>query len=77
MIEKDRLISSVAVEREDLLDRTVRPKQLADYVGQAKVREQMEIFITAALNRKEALDHTLVFGPPGLGKTTLAQTIYQ
>ena len=75
MIEKDRLISSVAVEREDLLDRTVRPKQLADYVGQAKVREQMEIFITAALNRKEALDHTLVFGPPGLGKTTLANII--
>ncbi|BFM12203.1 Holliday junction branch migration DNA helicase RuvB [Simiduia litorea] len=75
MIEKDRLISSVAVEREDLLDRTVRPKQLADYVGQAKVREQMEIFIAAALNRKEALDHTLVFGPPGLGKTTLANII--
>ncbi|MBB3168864.1 Holliday junction branch migration DNA helicase RuvB [Simiduia aestuariiviva] len=75
MIEKDRLISAETVEREDLLDRTVRPKQLADYVGQAKVREQMEIFIAAALGRKEALDHTLVFGPPGLGKTTLANIV--
>ena len=75
MIEKDRLISAEPVEREDMLDRTVRPKQLIDYVGQPKVREQMEIFIAAALGRKEALDHTLVFGPPGLGKTTLANII--
>lgn len=75
MIEKDRLVSADTFDREDLLDRTVRPKQLHDYVGQPKVREQMEIFIAAALGRKEALDHTLVFGPPGLGKTTLAHII--
>ncbi len=75
MIETDRLIAPAAKEREDYLDRTVRPKSLADYVGQPVVREQMEIFISAARKRKEALDHTLVFGPPGLGKTTLANII--
>jgi len=75
MIETDRLITPVAKEREDYLDRTVRPKSLADYVGQPAVREQMEIFIGAAKKRSEALDHTLVFGPPGLGKTTLANII--
>jgi Holliday junction DNA helicase RuvB len=75
MIETDRLIAPTAKEREDHLDRTVRPKSLADYVGQPAVREQMEIFIGAAKKRGEALDHTLVFGPPGLGKTTLANII--
>lgn len=75
MIETDRLITPIAKEREDHLDRTVRPKYLADYVGQPAVREQMEIFIGAAKKRGEALDHTLVFGPPGLGKTTLANII--
>lgn len=75
MIETDRLIAPAAKEREDHLDRTVRPKYLADYVGQPAVREQMEIFIGAAKKRNEALDHTLVFGPPGLGKTTLANII--
>lgn len=75
MIEKDRLISPAPKEREEHLDRTVRPKLLADYVGQPKVREQMEIFIAAARARDEALDHTLVFGPPGLGKTTLANIV--
>lgn len=75
MIETDRLIAPTAKEREDHLDRTVRPKYLADYVGQPAVREQMEIFIGAAKKRNEALDHTLVFGPPGLGKTTLANII--
>lgn len=75
MIETDRLIAPVAREREEHLDRTVRPKILADYIGQHAVREQMEIFIGAAKKRKEALDHTLVFGPPGLGKTTLANII--
>jgi holliday junction DNA helicase RuvB len=75
MIETDRLIAPTAKEREDHLDRTVRPKFLADYVGQPAVREQMEIFIGAAKKRNEALDHTLVFGPPGLGKTTLANII--
>lgn len=75
MIETDRLIAPTAKDREDHLDRTVRPKSLADYVGQPIVREQMEIFIGAAKKRAEALDHTLVFGPPGLGKTTLANII--
>ena len=75
MIETDRLIAPAAKEREDHLDRTVRPKSLADYVGQPAVCEQMKIFIGAAKKRGEALDHTLVFGPPGLGKTTLANII--
>ena len=56
-------------------ERALRPRHLADYVGQAKIREQLEIFISAARNRKEALDHALLFGPPGLGKTTLAHII--
>lgn len=75
MIETDRLIASSAKEREEQLDRAVRPKSMADYTGQPAVREQMEIFISAAKKRREALDHTLVFGPPGLGKTTLANII--
>ncbi|ARU29832.1 Holliday junction branch migration DNA helicase RuvB [Cellvibrio sp. PSBB006] len=75
MIETDRLIAPTARDREDQLDRAVRPRSLADYVGQPVVREQMEIFIGAAKKRNEALDHTLVFGPPGLGKTTLANII--
>lgn len=75
MIETDRLIAPAAKDREDQLDRAVRPRSLADYVGQPVVREQMEIFIGAAKKRSEALDHTLVFGPPGLGKTTLANII--
>jgi Holliday junction DNA helicase RuvB len=75
MIEIDRLVAPIAREREDHIDRAVRPKSLADYIGQPSVREQMEIFIGAAKKRQEALDHTLVFGPPGLGKTTLANII--
>lgn len=75
MIETDRLIAPMARDREDFLDRTVRPKTLSDYVGQPTVCTQMEIFIGAAKKRGEALDHTLVFGPPGLGKTTLANII--
>jgi len=76
MIETDRLIAAAPQAKEEVVqDRAVRPKRLADYVGQAVVREQMEIFIAAAKKREEALDHTLVFGPPGLGKTTLANII--
>ena len=76
MIEADRLISGgTASPAEEGEERALRPRQLADYVGQAKIREQLEIFITAARNRKEALDHALLFGPPGLGKTTLAHII--
>ncbi len=75
MIETDRLISPEASIQEDRFDRAIRPLSLADYVGQQVVREQMEIFIGAARKREEPLDHTLVFGPPGLGKTTLAHII--
>src|SRR5690606_8621174 len=59
------------------LDRAMRPGRLADYIGQPLVREQMQLFIQAARGRDEALDHTLIFGPPGLGKTTLANIIAQ
>ncbi|MFT5083475.1 MAG: Holliday junction DNA helicase RuvB [Lentisphaeria bacterium] len=75
MIEEDRIVNALTQPREAHLDRAVRPRALSDYVGQPVVREQMEIFISAAKKRNEALDHTLVFGPPGLGKTTLAYII--
>jgi Holliday junction DNA helicase RuvB len=75
MIHDDRIISAQDRQDDDAVDRAIRPKALADYVGQAAVREQMEIFIQAAKGRGEALDHTLIFGPPGLGKTTLAHII--
>ncbi len=76
MLEHDRLISPAAgTPHEEAVERALRPKRLADYVGQAKIREQLEIFITAARNRSEALDHLLLFGPPGLGKTTLAHIV--
>jgi Holliday junction DNA helicase RuvB len=76
MIEADRLITAAkASPREEGEERALRPKHLDEYVGQAKIREQLGIFITAARNRKEPLDHALLFGPPGLGKTTLAHII--
>src|SRR6202522_4056972 len=74
-IEQDRIISSAGGPDEEVQDRAVRPKRLADYVGQPKVKAQMDIFIQAARKRGEALDHVLIFGPPGLGKTTLANII--
>ena len=77
MIEADRLITAAPREREEQQDRAIRPLKLAEYIGQPSVREQMELFIQAARGRAEALDHTLIFGPPGLGKTTLANIIAQ
>ncbi len=75
MIEPDRIITASASSEDEALDRAIRPKTLADYVGQPQVSEQMEIFIEAARRRNEPLDHVLIFGPPGLGKTTLAHII--
>lgn len=75
MIETERLITAQQHGQEDVQDRAIRPQSLADYVGQAAVCEQMSIFIEAARSRNEALDHVLVFGPPGLGKTTLSHII--
>ena len=75
MIENDRLIATQQQGAEDALDRAIRPTHLEDYVGQPAVREQMAIFIEAARSRGEALDHVLIFGPPGLGKTTLSHII--
>ena len=74
-METERLVAPLASRQDEALDRAIRPKMLADYVGQASVREQMQIFIQAAARRGEALDHALVFGPPGLGKTTLAHIV--
>jgi Holliday junction DNA helicase RuvB len=72
----DRLISAEAKStQEEAIERALRPRRLADYVGQAKIREQLTIFIEAARRRNDTLDHVLLFGPPGLGKTTLAHII--
>ena len=75
MTTASRLINPGALREDDAADRAIRPKRLADYVGQKAMREQMDIFIKAARGRSEALDHVLIFGPPGLGKTTLANII--
>lgn len=74
-MDQDRFISAVANLDEQNHEQAIRPDTLSDYIGQPMVRDQMELFVTAARKRKEALDHTLIFGPPGLGKTTLAHII--
>jgi Holliday junction DNA helicase RuvB len=75
MIEQDRVTAATATREDEVIAQTVRPKALADYIGQAPVKQQMSIFIEAARRRGEALDHVLIFGPPGLGKTTLAHIV--
>ena len=75
MIEPDRIVTASASSEDHALDRAIRPRKLVDYVGQPQVSEQMEVFIEAARRRADALDHVLIFGPPGLGKTTLAHII--
>ena len=75
MIETERLIASPATPQEEAFERTLRPRALGEYIGQEKIRSQLSIFIEAAVKRKESLDHVLLFGPPGLGKTTLSHII--
>ena len=71
----DRLIATAANPDDDIVEASIRPQRLADYLGQPTVREQLAISIEAARRRSEALDHVLIFGPPGLGKTTLSHVI--
>ena len=76
VIDSERIVAAVPVSpNEEAVERALRPTSLEEYVGQAKIREQLGIFITAARNRRESLDHVLLFGPPGLGKTTLAHIV--
>ncbi|TVL52642.1 Holliday junction branch migration DNA helicase RuvB [Shewanella algae] len=75
MIEADRLIQPQSSPQEELIDRAMRPKLLDEYTGQNEARAQLKVFIQAAKNRQEALDHMLIYGPPGLGKTTLAMIV--
>jgi Holliday junction DNA helicase RuvB len=74
-VTADRIVQPVAATEEEAVDRAIRPKRLVDYVGQEQVKAQLEIFVKAAVMRGEALDHALIFGPPGLGKTTLANIL--
>ena len=72
----EKLVTQIPLSsQEEAMEKALRPKQFDEYIGQTKIREQLEIFMTATKNRNEALDHVLLFGPPGLGKTTLAHII--
>src|SRR5215471_19819952 len=73
--EAERIVTGAASREDEAVDRAIRPRTLAEYVGQTAVKTQLEIFVSAARQRAEALDHVLIFGPPGLGKTTLANII--
>ena len=74
-MNEPRVISPTITREDELLEASIRPKKLAEYLGQQTVREQLSIYIEAARRRGEALDHVLIFGPPGLGKTTLSHVI--
>src|SRR5215813_3870396 len=74
-IDAERIVTGTATREDEAVDRAIRPRTLADYIGQTAVKTQLEIFVSAARQRAEALDHVLIFGPPGLGKTTLANII--
>ena len=74
-VETARMVTPIGAQEDEAFDRAVRPRRLDEYVGQPRVKAQMQIFIAAARQRREALDHTLLFGPPGLGKTTLAHIV--
>jgi holliday junction DNA helicase RuvB len=74
-LEAQRITSGAAGNEDEAAERAIRPGRLADYIGQSAVKAQLEIFVTAARQRGEALDHVLIFGPPGLGKTTLANIL--
>src|ERR1044071_8784504 len=74
-VDAARVVTPIGGQEDEAFDRPVRPRRLEDYIGQPRVKAQMHIFIAAARQRREALDHTLLFGPPGLGKTTLAHII--
>ncbi len=74
-VTPERIVQAAGSTEEEAVDRAIRPKRLADYVGQEQVKAQLEIFVKAAVKRGEALDHALIFGPPGLGKTTLANIL--
>ena len=71
----ERIVTAQGSNEEEAVYRAIRPKKLSDYVGQEQVKAQLEIFVKAAVKRGEALDHALIFGPPGLGKTTLANIL--
>lgn len=71
----ERVVTPIKTSNEEIIERALRPKSFSEYVGQTKAKEQLEIFIQASLNRNESLDHVLIFGPPGLGKTTMAHII--
>src|ERR1041384_7093036 len=74
-IDAERIVTGTTTREDEAVDRAIRPRTLAEYVGQTPVKTQLEIFVGAARQRGEALDHVLIFGPPGLGKTTLAHII--
>jgi len=75
MKKADRIITPIKIKEDEIIEASLRPLSLQEYIGQEKVKKRMEIFIKAAKKRKEALDHVLLYGPPGLGKTTLAYVI--